>query len=77
MCSQLNLVERIKEAQKSDLKRAKLMNLIKDKQRLEFEVNGHGVIQFKSRLQVTSKKDRKKEVLKEVHYLSYTIHQKV
>ena len=71
---QPSLIDRIKEAQKSDAERIDLERIIEESQRTELWKDDQGVIRYDTRLWVPDSEELRKEVLKEAHSSAYSVH---
>nr|XP_027083520.1 uncharacterized protein LOC113705811 [Coffea arabica] len=68
------LLERIKEAQKTDLVLRRNAEKVQKGKTLDFKVGSEGVLRFRDRIVVPANEEIKKEILEESHRSRYTIH---
>ncbi|KAI0497296.1 hypothetical protein KFK09_020519 [Dendrobium nobile] len=66
--------ERVREALPLDADFKKILDMVSVGHIEDFELDGEGLLRYKSRLCIQDVDDLRKEVLQEAHYSSYTIH---
>ncbi|XP_071925131.1 transposon Tf2-1 polyprotein [Coffea arabica] len=69
-----SLLERIKEAQKSDPVTQKNLERVQKGENLDFKLGFEGVLRFRDRIVIPADVEIRKEILEESHRSKYTIH---
>ena len=68
------LLERIKEAQKTDPTIQKSLEKVQKWENQDFKLEPEGVLRFRNRIVIPADKEIRKEILEESHRSKYTIH---
>uniref|UniRef100_A0A2N9H8A8 Reverse transcriptase domain-containing protein n=1 Tax=Fagus sylvatica TaxID=28930 RepID=A0A2N9H8A8_FAGSY len=71
---QPTLTEKIKSSQGCDPQLMKIMEEVRDGNRLEFNISNDGALRFGDRLCVSKDSTIKREILEEAHHSPYTVH---
>lgn len=69
-----SLMQKVKEAQKSDPYIQTILNEVKECKMKYFSINQEGVLRYGERLCVLKINELKREILEEAHKSSYSIH---
>jgi hypothetical protein len=71
---QPTLIEKIKSSQGCDPQLMKIMEKVRGRNRLEFNISNDGALRFGDRLCVPKDSTIKREILEEAHHSPYTVH---
>ena len=71
---QPTLIEKIKSSKGCDPQLMKIMEEVRGKNRLEFNISNDGALRFGNKLSVPKDSTIKREILEEAHHSPYTVH---